>query len=155
MRRGPYWEKRQGSVRGKQTVDGDGTHLVDIRLRARGTRDDLLDELGDLGHDVDPVESLAERALQPSLGRAFGVRPGEVDRAGFRPVVVRVALDLRVGGAVGGAGADDLAVCRDAADVHHGRAVGGRGGVFHHEGRVGRRLEVDKVPFGGCFSSVF
>lgn len=69
--------------------------------------------------------------------------------ARLRPVILRVVLNLDVGGCVLGAAKDNLAVLGDAADIDKSRAVRGRAGELHHDGRVGGALEVDKVPPAG------
>jgi len=62
------------------------TYLVNVRLSARGARNDVLDELGHLAHDIDTVSSLSKAARQHS---GFGTAlPLESDNFWFGPGVV-------------------------------------------------------------------
>ena len=73
--------------------------MVNIRLGTGCTSNDLLDKLGDLGHNVNAVKSLTERALDKCLNSlAVGISavPGEGNSARFRPAVLGVTLDLAV-----------------------------------------------------------
>ena len=125
------------------------TYLEDIRSRAGDATGDALDEARHFGHDIYAVQAVAERTVKlcaDVLGLLGSPFPRPLDRGRRRPLALLVLFGRRVAGQVCRAGVDDLAVFDDAADVHHGGSVRGRRGVFHHDGRVRRALEVDKVP---------
>jgi hypothetical protein len=72
-------------------IEGKGTNLVDVGLRASRSRHNVLDEPGHLSHDIHSVNAATERSLHDTfeglaiLGLAV---PQETDAAGLRPVVL-------------------------------------------------------------------
>jgi len=127
--------------------------LVNIRLHPRCTLDNLLHKLRQLTHDIDPVCSLAQAALNHSLSVLPIARladPGEADGGGLRPVAVGIALGLGVLGlrVRRRASEDDLTVFRDASHRDLSLTIGRwRREVHHHRGEIGR-VEVGELPSG-------
>lgn len=127
------------------------TDLVDVWPRAYSASHKLLHEAGNLGHDVDPIESVLQAALNHSRHRLaiLGLTsPRELDLGRLWPVVHAVALGFQMRGIVLTAPHDDLPVLGDNTYIHHGRTVRGWCGVLHQDGRVRRALEITKVPLG-------
>jgi hypothetical protein len=131
--------------------------LEDIGPSTGNTASNGLDETGNLSHNIDAVQTLAERAVNLGgdiLAVCGLARPGPLDRGGLRPLALGILLRGSVGASVVGTGVDDLAVLQETANVDLGGTIGRRSGELHHDGREGGGLEVDEVPAGSyCFIS--
>jgi hypothetical protein len=126
------------------------THLVNIRLRPRSARNNVLDELGHLAHDIHAIGPGSQTAGQHGGLATSTALPLESDGFGLGPGVVRVRGGLVVRDGRHGACEQDFAVDGDATDRDDGAAVRGRSDVLHVDGRVGFGLEVGEGPAGGC-----
>ena len=120
----------------------DSTHLVNIRLRPRSARNNVLDELGHLAHDIHAISPGSQTARQHGGLATSTALPLESDGFGLGPGVVRVRGGLVVRNRGHGTCKEDFAVDGDATDRDDGAAVRGRGDVLHVDGRVGLGLEV-------------
>jgi len=122
------------------------SHLVNIRLCASRTSDNLLDELGHLSHDVDAVPTLTHGSSKLSFDGTVCAGPFEGDGIRLGPMALRIIVRGGVLDRVCGPGTDDLVVCGNATDVDNSPAVRRGSGELHQDGAVGRRLEVGESP---------
>ena len=126
--------------------------LVNKRFRPSHAAGNFLDEPGDLGHDVYPVEALFEAAFDHGLDFGAilgGTGPCVFDLCRLGPVIFGILLGGNMRGCRVGAGAHNLAVARNAANGNDSRAVRGGRDKLHEHGRVLGPLEVGKVPARG------
>ena len=125
--------------------------MVDVWPGTSHTAGNALDEAGHLTHDVDTVQSLAERSINLG-GNLLAIRclalPLPLDGSGLRPVAVGIGGGSSVGCCVVDASVDNLVILEDGTDVDLGGTVGGGSGELHHDTGVGGGLNVDEVPAG-------
>ena len=125
------------------------TYLEDVGPCARNTASNTLDEPGDLCHDIDTVQSFAQRTIQLRMELLFICRlaiPDPFDGLGLGPLTFLILGGFSVGCRVVDACVYDLIILHNATNINNRRTVRGWCGVFHHDGGIGRGLEVDKVP---------
>lgn len=97
------------------------TDLVDIRLGASRSCNNVLDESRNLSHDIDSVSPVTKRSFSQGLNglAILGVSlPCELGMTRLGPVVLRVLLDLGVSSCVVDTAHDDLAVLGNTANRH-------------------------------------
>ena len=125
------------------------TYLEDVGPCARNTASNTLDEPGDLCHDIDTVQPFAERAIQLRMEilriRRLAI-PDPFDGCGLGPLTFLILGGFNVGCRVVDACVYDLIILHNSTNVDDRRTVRGWCGEFHHDGGIGRGLEVDKVP---------
>lgn len=125
------------------------TYLVDVRLCASSSRNNVLDKSWNLGHNVHLVNSLTQGTLKDSINGFAVFRlsgPGELDSPWLSPLILDILLGLSVYSRVGRASSDDLVSLNKTTYVDNSRTVGRWGGVLHHDSRILWTLEVREVP---------
>lgn len=125
--------------------------MVYVGFGTGGVGNDLLDEEGNLGHDVNPIKPGIERTFQDCLNVFAILRlalPLVPCLFWLRPTILGVLLELDMCGFVCRSRINNLVALDDGADIDNSRPVRRRGGELHHDGGVVWALEVGKVPSG-------
>ena len=126
-------------------------YLEDVRLGTSHATGNGLDEAGDLAHDINTIQSLAERSIDLG-GHILTIcglaGPLPLDGGGLGPAAGLVRLRASMGYCVSSTGVDDLVILENSTNVDLGGAVGGGSGKLHHDGGIGGSLEVNEVPAG-------
>lgn len=144
---GTVLDVRQYAVPLKNS-DADA-YLVDVWFGTGSAGNNLLDKLGNLGHDVHTIVSLAHATGQLSFDAAIRAGPGEGNGVGLGPVALWVVMGSSVLHGICSASVQQLVIDSNTTNIDDSVAVRGGRCKLHHDCAVCGGLEVGKGPAGG------